>query len=422
MALDLDKFAVPDGAPAGGVQKMKSVSFGELATLMGNANYKFPITDGAEGDVITSDGAGLATFKPVPRASTLTYRFNTTITSPPASGQTRLNNATQNSATEMFVNDVTFNGSDVSSLLTQLFVPGSIIRIQRDNDAGQFKDFDVTSSVDIGGSHTVTVVFKASGGADFGNNNNLLMTVLTGTSASSTFETLTTGASITAQNVSARLFKCDASGGAFTVNLPPAPDVSGFSYAFVKSDSGFNAITLDPDGAETIGGQATVSIDGQDDSLLIISDGSNWVIASTNERVVGFLADRTGEAQQSIPTGTPTVIELNQEQIDVPGQYNPVNFTWTPQPGIFVVQASARIISLDSNDSLTISILKNGTPIYSFTGFATINNQDVQTGTIGLTGANGTDDYTVQIEHNQGGALNLSSLPNETYFYGYRIG
>jgi len=60
----------------------------------------------------------------------------------------------------------------------------------------------------------------------------------------------------------------------FTINLPTATDV-GREYIIKNSGSG--TITIDPDGAETIDGAASISL-GQFDSVTIISTGTNWII------------------------------------------------------------------------------------------------------------------------------------------------
>jgi hypothetical protein len=63
MSLDTDKFIVPDGAP-GATQPMKSVTFGEALTLMGNGTLTWPKVGGNDGDVMTDDGAGNLSLQP----------------------------------------------------------------------------------------------------------------------------------------------------------------------------------------------------------------------------------------------------------------------------------------------------------------------------------------------------------------------
>ncbi|NDC95617.1 hypothetical protein EBZ38_03815 [bacterium] len=69
---------------------------------------------------------------------------------------------------------------------------------------------------------------------------------------------------------------CNASGGAITVNLPPAVDYRGVIFTVKKTDSSANTVTLDGNGAETIDGTATKSISSAYGSIRVISDGTAW--------------------------------------------------------------------------------------------------------------------------------------------------
>ena len=64
MPLTTDKFAVPDGAPVGGFQKMKSVTYGELSGDLVNPNYLIKPTAGNLGDVLTQSAAGVVNLQP----------------------------------------------------------------------------------------------------------------------------------------------------------------------------------------------------------------------------------------------------------------------------------------------------------------------------------------------------------------------
>lgn len=69
----------------------------------------------------------------------------------------------------------------------------------------------------------------------------------------------------------------DASGGAFTITLSTA--ASGkIVYHIKKIDATGNAVTVDGNGSETIDGQLTKVISVQFNSMMIVSDLSNWHI------------------------------------------------------------------------------------------------------------------------------------------------
>ena len=71
-------------------------------------------------------------------------------------------------------------------------------------------------------------------------------------------------------------YVCDASGGAFTANLPTAVGCAGKEFVIKKIDSSANVVTIDPNGSETINGNATTALDNQNESATLYSDGTNW--------------------------------------------------------------------------------------------------------------------------------------------------
>jgi hypothetical protein len=71
---------------------------------------------------------------------------------------------------------------------------------------------------------------------------------------------------------------CDCSSNAITINLPAASGNTGLEYLVTKVDSSGNAVTIDPNGSETINGVTTAIITAQYTSLTLRCDGSNWGI------------------------------------------------------------------------------------------------------------------------------------------------
>lgn len=69
----------------------------------------------------------------------------------------------------------------------------------------------------------------------------------------------------------------DASGGARTINLPTAVNRVGRVYVIKKIDSSVNAVTIDPNGAQTVDGAATLALALQWDRATVMSDGANWL-------------------------------------------------------------------------------------------------------------------------------------------------
>lgn len=71
---------------------------------------------------------------------------------------------------------------------------------------------------------------------------------------------------------------CDASGGAFTITTYTAVGNTGRVLTIKKTDSSTNAVTVDPNASETVDGGSTFSLDEQYNYIVLMSDGTNWVI------------------------------------------------------------------------------------------------------------------------------------------------
>ena len=74
------------------------------------------------------------------------------------------------------------------------------------------------------------------------------------------------------------LVRYDASGGTFTITTPSATGIAGRSVEFKESVGDTTGVTLDPPGAQTIDGAATLSVGttGREYTRLT-SDGTNWM-------------------------------------------------------------------------------------------------------------------------------------------------
>jgi hypothetical protein len=71
---------------------------------------------------------------------------------------------------------------------------------------------------------------------------------------------------------------CDSSGGTFTVTLPAAASSTGKVLRIFKTDSSFTAVTIDGNGAETINGSATTTINTQYEQVTLACNGTAWFI------------------------------------------------------------------------------------------------------------------------------------------------
>jgi hypothetical protein len=91
------------------------------------------------------------------------WTFNSTITTPPGSGQVRFNNATQPSATHVYVSDITAPGSNVGTLFRYQMKSGSKIYIQDKDNAGTWILFQTTADAIDGGGYSDAAVTYVNG-------------------------------------------------------------------------------------------------------------------------------------------------------------------------------------------------------------------------------------------------------------------
>jgi hypothetical protein len=68
----------------------------------------------------------------------------------------------------------------------------------------------------------------------------------------------------------------DATGGAITMSPPTAVGHAGEMIAYKNMSASTTAMTIDPNGSETIDRAATLAVTTADAHTIIISDGANW--------------------------------------------------------------------------------------------------------------------------------------------------
>ena len=74
----------------------------------------------------------------------------------------------------------------------------------------------------------------------------------------------------------------DATSGAITVNLLAAATAAdGFQITIKKTDSSSNDVTIDGNASETIDGSTTLVLDGENNSVTLVCDGSNWFVKAS---------------------------------------------------------------------------------------------------------------------------------------------
>lgn len=75
----------------------------------------------------------------------------------------------------------------------------------------------------------------------------------------------------------------DATTSPWTASLPSAADYQGKRYLIAKTDGSANAVSIAPDGSDTINGAVSLVLSAQYDFAIIEASGTNWLnISSTS--------------------------------------------------------------------------------------------------------------------------------------------
>ena len=94
----------------------------------------------------------------------------------------------------------------------------------------------------------------------------------------------------------------DVTGNTITVILPTAVGIEGKIYIVKNSGSGI--VTVETTSLQTIDGASSKSLKNND-SIEVISDGSNWIIAAGTGSVTSSTTTKSGTVSNSTFTGTP---------------------------------------------------------------------------------------------------------------------
>ncbi len=111
------------------------------------------------------------------------YNISTTVGAPPASGTIRFNNATQISATEMYMSVLASDGLDLTNFIRQMRV-GDTMYLQDEAASANYQNWEVTvAPVIAGGYATIGISLLNSAGTGTTNFANALPTIIYGKAA-----------------------------------------------------------------------------------------------------------------------------------------------------------------------------------------------------------------------------------------------
>jgi len=149
-----------------------------------------------------------------------------------------------------------------------------------------------------------------------------------------------------------QIYLCNATSAAIVATLPSAATAgNGFKAAFKKTDSSANAVTLTPNGSDTIDGAATYALSSQYAFVFIVSDGTNWqtIVKSYSATTNAFLhlqdQKTSGTEGGNFTSGAWRTRTLNTEVTDTIGSTLSSN-QFTLPAGTYYVEASAPAYSV----------------------------------------------------------------------------
>jgi len=142
----------------------------------------------------------------------------------------------------------------------------------------------------------------------------------------------------------------DITGNTITVTLPTAVGVNGKNY--VIKNRGTGVVTVATTSSQTIDGANSKSLNNND-SIEVISDGSNWIIAAGTGTVTSSTTAKSGIVSNTTWTGTP----LNY-QVSFTSAFPSTNYSVTVTGGdarswtVESVTVNGFIINSNSNTGL----------------------------------------------------------------------
>ncbi len=104
----------------------------------------------------------------------LEWSFDTTTTSGTSSTKVRLNNATYNLVTTIYVNDSNIDSTDSSAFLASMGSPYGLIKLFKEDNSNVFWLGEVTAIADSGTEYALTVTYVLHNGT-FSNNDNVVV-------------------------------------------------------------------------------------------------------------------------------------------------------------------------------------------------------------------------------------------------------
>ena len=186
-----------------------------------------------------------------------------------------------------------------------------------------------------------------------------------------------------------QIYLCNATSAAIIATLPSAATAgNGFKVAFKKTDSSANAVTLTPNGGDTIDGATTYALSSQYAFVFIVSDGTNWqtIVKSSSATTNAFLhlqdQKSSGTAGGTFTSGAWQTRTLNTEVTDTIGSTLASN-QFTLPAGTYYFEAICPTLNTNSSQARLQNITDAATTLLGVNcvtgttagGFAFVNGQ-----------------------------------------------
>lgn len=256
----------------------KADSFaGALPTFQSEANAVGQYAEDVAGAV---SGIGVAFYQ--------NADLSDTSDSDPGSGNVRFNNATQTSATGLYVDDNDVSGTSIRTQVAKFDdVAGTVkgdLSIRQRADKSKWLIYEVTGITQKSGYTVVTVQNgDGSSGSPFSDADELVLGFTRageqgadGADGASDFDWITQTSAYTAAKDERIL--ADTSGGAFTVTLPSSP-ANGHQVALADPGANWSSNNLTVDGnGNNIEGAATFTADVDRGHFVCVYNGVQWVV------------------------------------------------------------------------------------------------------------------------------------------------
>jgi hypothetical protein len=252
------------------------------------------ITNGDAGDVVTQNEDGSKSLKSSNSGvGSTTYRADSGITGPPDSGKVRWNNASQTSATQLFLSETNDNGSDLSNFLSNLEI-GDAIAFQNNADSTNYQTWDVVGITDNGTDYTIDVTLLQSSGVDFttsGQGMKLIMVIQKGAGTVQVLNEVliqsfkATSAPVVSSGDLTEIYTyADPTSGNLILALPnPTIEPSGALRSVKRVQNGTNYVEI----TGNINGQVgNFILANNGDYVTLKNDGSTWQV--WNQRTFSF--------------------------------------------------------------------------------------------------------------------------------------